>query len=216
MNQILSDLNNFFSQDNTNDDIIYNTLKNVFFEFVPLTDIEQSLTKNGEKILQKMVKKLSLEINEIHKKKLKEFASEYSEKIGLEIDRVQYNVINQNLGVKLNIKEYSNFQREGKNDLETILKDKSIKYSNINFARKIYEKSGFKFKSLFKESIEEIVENEKEINDLIANLNTNISEEITSKIDELINEIKKYQEIWILNVIKDNSYFWMDNNLIYF
>lgn len=68
MNQILSDLNNFFSQDNTNDDIIYNTLKNVFFEFVPLTDIEQSLTKNGEKILQKMVKKLSLEINEIHKK----------------------------------------------------------------------------------------------------------------------------------------------------
>ena len=30
-----------------------------------------------------MVKKLSLEINEIHKKKLKEFASEYSEKIGL-------------------------------------------------------------------------------------------------------------------------------------
>ena len=111
------------------------------------------------------------------------------------IDRVQYNVINQNLGVKLNIKEYSNFQREGKNDLETILKDKSIKYSNINFARKIYEKSAFKFKSLFKESIEEIVENEKEINDLIANLNTNISEEITSKIDELINEIKKYQEI---------------------
>lgn len=195
LNQILSDLNNFFSQDNTNDDIIYNTLKNVFFEFVPLTDIEQSLTKNGEKILQKMVKKLSLEINEIHKKKLKEFASEYSEKIGLEIDRVQYNVINQNLGVKLNIKEYSNFQREGKNDLETILKDKSIKYSNINFARKIYEKSAFKFKSLFKESIEEIVENEKEINDLIANLNTNISEEITSRIDELINEIKKYQEI---------------------
>ena len=195
MNQILSDLNNFFSQDSINDDlIIYNTLKNVFFEFVP-TDLEQSLTENGEKILQKMVKRLSLEIDEIHKKKLKEFASEYSEKIGLEIDRVQYNVINQNLGVKLNIKEYSNFQREGKNDLETILKDKSIKYSHINFAKKIYEKSAFKFKSLFKESIEEIVENEKEINDLIANLNTNISEEITSKIDELISEIKKYQEI---------------------
>lgn len=194
LNQILSDLNNFFSQDNINDDLIYNTLKNVFFEFVP-TDLEQSLTENGEKILQKMVKRLSLEIDEIHKKKLKEFASEYSEKIGLEIDRVQYNVINQNLGVKLNIKEYSNFQREGKNDLETILKDKSIKYSHINFAKKIYEKSAFKFKSLFKESIEEIVENEKEINDLITNLNTNISEEITCKIDELISEIKKYQEI---------------------
>ena len=76
----------------------------MFFEFVPLIDLEQSLTENWENILQKLAKKLSLEINEIHKKKLKEFTSEYSEKIGLEIDRVQYNLINQNLDVKLNIK----------------------------------------------------------------------------------------------------------------
>ena len=135
-----------------------------------------------------------MEINEIQQKKLKEFAKDYSERIGLEIDKAQYNVINQNLGVKLNIKEYSFFQKEGQTDLEILLKEKSIKYANINFAKKICEKSAVKFKSLFKESIEEIIEKEKEINDLISKLNNNISEVITSKIDGLIEEIKIYQE----------------------
>jgi len=125
---------------------------------------------------------------------LKEFAKDYSERIGLEIEKAQYNVINQNLGVKLNIKEYSYFQKEGKNDLEILLKNKSIKYSYINYAKKIIEKSAVKFKSLFKESIEKIVEKDNEINDFISILNNGISEEITFKIDELIEEIKIYQQ----------------------
>ena len=125
---------------------------------------------------------------------MKEFSKDYSERIGLEIEKAQYNVINQNLGVKLNIKEYSFFQNEGKNDLEKLLYNKSLKYSCINYAKKICEKSAVKFKSLFKESLEEIIEKEKEINDLISSLNNNISEDITYKIDELIDEIKVYQE----------------------
>ena len=194
LNNILSNLKDFLPTENNTfeDSFLFCTLKNVFFEFVPQN--EQSLSEKGENILKKIAKKLSLEIKEIHQKKLKEFAKDCSEKIGLEIEKAQYNVINQNLGVKLNIKKYSFFQNEGKNDLENLLKDKSIKYANINYAKKICEKSAMKFKNLFKESIEEIVENEAEINDLISSLNNNISEEITYKINELIDEIKIYQE----------------------
>lgn len=123
-----------------------------------------------------------------------EFSDEFSEKIGLEMDKTQYNIINKNLGVKLNIKEFADFKREGKNELKKILKNKSIKYSYMNFAKIIYEKSALKFKAIFKEAINEIIENEKEINDLIINLNQNITEGITNKIDDLIKEIKIYQE----------------------
>ncbi len=195
LSNILLHLDSFFLQHNTDDGLLlFNTLKNVFFEYVPIIENEQNLTENGKNILKTIAERLSLKIIDINKKNLKEFADEYSERIGLKMDNAQYKVINQNLGVKLNIKEFSAFQREGKNDLEIKLKSKSVKYSNINFAKKIYEKSAIKFKSLFKETIEDIIENEKEVNDLIINLNSNISEEITSNIDNLINVIKQYQE----------------------
>lgn len=194
LNNILSNINAFLPPENNifDDSIFFNTIKNVFLEFVPKN--QQNLSAQGENLLKKTAQKLSLEIIEIHQKKLKEFAKDYSERIGLEIEKAQYNVISQNLGVKLNIKEYSHFKNEGKNDLENLLKNKSIKYSYINYAKKICEKSAVKFKSLFKESLEEIIQKEKEINDLILSLNNNISEDITYKIDELIEEIKIYQE----------------------
>ena len=193
LNNILSNINVFLLPENNkfDDSILFNTIKNVFLEFVPQN--EQNLSEKGENLLKNTAKKLSLEIIEIHQKKLKELAKDYSEKIGLEIEKAQYNVINQNLGVKLNIKEYSYFKNEGKNSLENSLKNKSIEYAYINYAKKICEKSAIKFKSLFKESLEEIIEKEKEINDIILSLNNNISEDITHKIDELIEEIKIYQ-----------------------
>ena len=193
LNNILSNINLFLPTENNKFDesILFNTIKNVFLEFVPQN--EQNLSELGENLLKNTAKKLSLEIIEIHQKKLKEFAKDYSEKIGLEIEKAQYNVINQNLGMKLNIKEYSYFKNEGKNSLENSLKNKSIEYAYINYAKKICEKSAIKFKSLFKESLQEIIEKEKEINDIILSLNNNISEDITHKIDELIEEIKIYQ-----------------------
>ena len=194
LNNILSNINVFLPTENNKFDesILFNTIKNVFLEFVPQN--EQNLSELGENLLKNTAKKLSLEIIEIHQKKLKEFAKDYSEKIGLEIEKAQYNVINQNLGMKLNIKEYSYFKNEGKNSLENSLKNKSNEYAYINYAKKICEKSAIKFKSLFKESLQEIIEKEKEINDIILSLNNNISEDITHKIDELIEEIKIYQK----------------------
>jgi hypothetical protein len=191
-NKLLSNLDLFLSSENIEEAIIYNVLKFLFFEYVPGND--SKLTEDGEAILKKIDKKLSIIINDIHKKKLSEFAKENSEKIGLEIDKTQFNVMNQNLGVKLNIKEHSQFQREAKNDLEKILEKKSIIYSKKNFAKIIYEKAALKFKALFQEAVGEIIENQKEINDLILNLNKDISEDITNKIDNLIEEIKSYQE----------------------
>ena len=191
-NKLLSNLDLFLSSENIEETIIYNVLKFLFFEYVPGND--SKLTEDGEAILKKIDKKLSIIINDIHKKKLSEFAKENSEKIGLEIDKTQFNVMNQNLGVKLNIKEHSQFQREAKNDLEKILEKKSIIYSKKNFAKIIYEKAALKFKRLFQEAVGEIIENQKEINDLILNLNKDISEDITNKIDNLIEEIKSYQE----------------------
>ena len=122
LNNILSNINVFLLPENNkfDDSILFNTIKNVFLEFVPQN--EQNLSEKGENLLKNTAKKLSLEIIEIHQKKLKEFAKDYSEKIGLEIEKTQYNVINQNLGVKLNIKEYSYFKNEGKNSLENLLR----------------------------------------------------------------------------------------------
>ena len=188
---ILENKNSFFNQINNEKEIIYLTLKNIFLKYVPQK--EQKLSQNGEKALKDILGKLYLKIDKIQKKKLNEFTNEYSEKIGTEIDKTQFNVINQNLGVKLNIKNYSQFKKEGKVDLYNILEIKSIKYSKINFAKKIYEKTALKFKNLFQDSIYEIIDNEQRINDLIKNLNNNISEDITSKIDNLIEEIKLYQ-----------------------
>ena len=191
-NKLLSNLNIFYSSEQSEENIIYNTLKTLFFEYVP--ENNSKLTENGEEILKRIDKKFSIIIDDIHKKQLSDFANENSQKIGLEIDKTQFNVINQNLEVKLNIKEHSQYQREAKNELENILKAKSIRYSKINFAKKIYDKAALKFKVLFKDAIGEIIENEKEINDLVMNLNNNISEDITNKIDNLIEELKSYQE----------------------
>ena len=97
LNNILSNINEFLPPENStiDDSILFNTLKNVFLEFLPQN--EQCLSEKGENLLRKTVKKLSLEINEIQQKNLKEFAKDYSERIGLEIEKAQYNVINQNL-----------------------------------------------------------------------------------------------------------------------
>lgn len=190
--QLLSNLGVNVSSDNYEDIIIFNTLKFVFFGFIP--ENNSKLTEKGEEILTKIEKKLSTIINYIHEKQLSQFAKENSEKIALEIDNTQFNVMNHNLGVPLLIQEHSQFQREVKNELENLLEKKSIMYSKLNFAKFIYEKAASKFKNLFKEAIGEIIENEKEINDLIISLNNNISENITYKIDNLIEEIKSYQE----------------------
>ena len=109
-NKLLSNINIFLSSENSEDTIIYNSLKFIFFEYTPKND--SKLTENGEKILKKIDKRFSIIINDIHKKELYKFSKENSEKIGLEIDKTQFNVMNQNLGLKLNIKEYSQFQRE--------------------------------------------------------------------------------------------------------
>ena len=191
-NKLLSNLKNMFlSSENTEDTIIYNVLNILFFEYVP--ENASKLSEKGKEILKNKDKKFSNIIKDIHKKKLTEFAKEKLERIGLEIDKTQFNVMNQNLGVKLNIKEHDQFQREAKNELENILEKKSIKYSKINFAKIIYDKAALKFKNLFQNDIWEIIENEKEINDLILD-NNNISEDITDKINMLIEEIKSYQE----------------------
>lgn len=125
LNNILSNKNSFFNQVNDEKEIIYLTLKNIFLNYVPKE--EQNLSQNGEKVLKEIAEKLTLKIDEMQKKKLTEFTSEYSEKVGSEIDKTQFNVINQNLGVKLeNIKNFSQFKREGKDDLDNILKIKSI------------------------------------------------------------------------------------------
>ena len=192
-NKLLSNLKNMFlSSENTEDTIIYNVLNILFFEYVP--ENASKLSEKGKEILKNKDIKFSNIIKDINKKKLTEFAKEKSERIGLEIDKTQFNVMNQNLGVKLNIKDHGQYQREAKNDLEIILEKKSIKYSKINFAKIIYDKAALKFKNLFQNDIWEIIENEKEINDLILDLNNNISEDITDKINMLIEEIKSYQE----------------------
>ena len=192
-NKLLSNLKNMFlSSENTEDTIIYNVLNILFFEYVP--ENASKLSEKGKEILKNKDIKFSNIIKDINKKKLTEFAKEKSEIIGLEIDKTQFNVMNQNLGVKLNIKDHGQYQREAKNDLEIILEKKSIKYSKINFAKIIYDKAALKFKNLFQNYIWEIIENEKEINDLILDLNNNISEDITDKINMLIEEIKSYQE----------------------
>ena len=192
LKNLLSNKNIFFEKEKDNDLILYNTLKNILFNYIPQQN--QNLSENGEIILKNAVQKLNSKINDIQKIKLSEFVNEYSEKIGLDCEKTQFNIINENSEVKLNIKEYSQFKKEGKNDLEKRLKNKSILYSKVNFAQKLYEKTSLKFKVLFKEEFEEIIEKEKDIDDLIINLNQNISEDITNKIDTLIDEIKSYQE----------------------
>ena len=138
-NKLLSNLKNMFlSSENTEDTIIYNALNILFFEYVP--ENASKLSEKGKEILKNKDIKFSNIIKDINKKKLTEFAKEKSEIIGLEIDKTQFNVMNQNLGVKLNIKDHGQYQREAKNDLEIILEKKSIKYSKINFAKIIYDK----------------------------------------------------------------------------
>ena len=190
-NNLLSNIKIFIEKERDNDLILYNTLKYIISNYIPQKN--HNLSEKGELILKNTVQKLNSIINDIQKNKLSDFVNEYSEIIGLQSDKTQFNIISGNPGVELNIKDYSQFKREGKKELTDLLEKKSIIYSKINFAHKLYEKTTLKFKVLFKEAIEEIIDNEKDINDLVINLNQNISEDITNKIDNLIDEIKSYQ-----------------------
>ena len=193
LNEALKNINNFISKENDVTTIIYNTLKTVFIKYVPKENF--NLTEKAEGNIKSTVNILIDKINDIQKKNLEEFASEASEKIGSQIDKTQYNVICQNSGVSLNnLKEYGQYKKEGKDELQKVLQKASNLYARKNFAKKLYEESALKFKILFKENIEYIIENEKRINDLIMELNNDISEDITNKIDKLINEIKLYQK----------------------
>ena len=150
---------------------------------------------NGDQNIKNTVKILTNKINDIQIKKLASYVAEASEKIGAQVEKTQYNIICQNSGVTLNnLKEYSQYKNEGKNELQQKLEIKSNIYAKINFAKYLYEKVASKFKILFKEKIEQIIEEDNEIDNLIKNLNNNISEDITQKIDNLIVEIKKYQD----------------------
>ena len=191
-NNLLSNIKIFIEKERDYDLILYNTLKYIISNYIPQKN--HNLSEKGELILKNTVQKLNSIINDIQKTKLSEFVNEYSEIIGLQSDKTQFNIISGNPGVELNIKDYSQFKREAKKELTDKLEKKSVNYSKINFAHKLYEKTTLKFKVLFKEAIEEIIDNEKDINDLVINLNQNISEDITNKIDNLIDEIKSYQD----------------------
>ena len=72
LNNILSNINDFLPAENNTfeDSFLFCTLNNVFFEFVPQNEQSLSVSEKGENILKKITKKLSLEIKEIHKKKI--------------------------------------------------------------------------------------------------------------------------------------------------
>ena len=189
---ILRDINDFISKENDLNNILFNTLKNLFIKYIPQENFE--LTEDGENNIKNSVKIFEEKIKIIQKNNLEKFISEASENIGNKMDKAQYNVIYQNNGVVIhNLKEHDQYKKEGKDELEQRLIKKSELYAKKNFTKKLYEKAALKFKMLFKEKIETIIENENEINDLIKELNNQVSEEITDKIDNLIEEIKIYQ-----------------------
>ena len=191
-NAMLRDLGSFIASENDENTILYNTLKNIFVKYIPKENHNFSL--NGDQNIKNCVTILTNKINDIQQKQLSKFSDEASEKIGAQVEKAQYNIICQNSGVEMNnLKEYSQYKNEGKNDLQKKLEKKSNKYAKINFAEIVYQKAASKFKILFKECIDEIIEEENEINELIKNLNRNISEEITNKIDGLIDRLREYQ-----------------------
>ena len=191
-NAMLRDLGSFIASENDENTILYNTLKNIFVKYIPIENHNFSL--NGDQNIKNCVTILTNKINDIQQKQLSKFSEEASEKIGAQVEKAQYNIICQNSGVEMNnLKEYSQYKNEGKNDLQKKLEKKSNKYAKINFAEIVYQKTASKFKILFKECIDEIIEEENEINELIKNLNSNISEEITNKIDGLIDRLREYQ-----------------------
>ena len=191
-NAMLRDLGSFIASENDENTILYNTLKNIFVKYIPIENHNFSL--NGDQNIKNCVTILTNKINDIQQKQLSNFSDEASEKIGAQVEKAQYNIICQNSGVEMNnLKEYSQYKNEGKNDLQKKLEKKSNKYAKINFAEIVYQKAASKFKILFKECIDEIIEEENEINELIKNLNRNISEEITNKIDGLIDRLREYQ-----------------------
>ena len=116
-NKLLSNLDIIISSENYESSIIYNSLKTLFFEYIPEND--SNLTEKGEEIFTRIDEKFTIIINDINKKQLAEFAKENSEKIALENDKTQFNVINHSLGKPLNIKEHSQFQREAKKKKKT-------------------------------------------------------------------------------------------------
>ena len=185
-------MNYFLSKENDTNTILSNIIKNLFIKYIPKENF--NILNNSEEKLKSIVEIWTKKIAQIHKKNLEKFLNEASEKISIQVDKAQYNVICQNSGVALsNIKDHEQYTKEGKDELKQKLEIKSEIYATKNFAKKLYLSAASKFKILFKESIMFIIENEKKINDLIMVKNNNISEEITNKIDNLINEIKLYQ-----------------------
>ena len=195
LNELIKNMNSFLSKLKDINNIIYDIIKKLFINFIPIENLENfKFGNNSEENLKSTVKIWTEKINKIHKKNLEKFLIEASEKISTHVDKTQYNVICQNSGVALtNIKDHEQYTKEGKDELRQKLELKSSIYATKNFAKKLYLSAVSKFKILFKESIMFIIENEKDINDLIMQKNSNISEDITNKIDNLINEIKLYQ-----------------------
>ena len=190
--ELLKNINYFLSKENDINTILSNIIKNLFIKYIPKENC--NISNNSEEKLKNIIEIWTKKIAQIHKKNLEKFLNESSEKISIQVDKAQYNVICQNSGVALsNIKDHEQYTKEGKDELKQKLEIKSEIYATKNFAKKLYLDAASKFKILFKESIMFIIENEKKINDLIMVKNNNISEEITNKIDNLINEIKLYQ-----------------------
>lgn len=118
----------------------------------------------GQNIINNLIQKFMNQIINLHKKQLSEFADQYSESIGREIDKIKNNVIMQNKGVALDCyKSYNDFKMDAKKEIENILKEKSLIYSIRNFAKKLYEKLTLKFKVSFREQINEMIENENSV-----------------------------------------------------
>ena len=190
--KILKDLEIFMSTEKNKNTILYDTIKYLFLRYIPTKNYQ--LSKESKENIKKTVQILTEKLNEIQNKKLSEFSSESSEKIGAQVQKTQYNVICQNSGVELNgLKEYTQYKKEGQKDLSKKLKEKSEYYAILNLRRNLYYRLASKFKVLFKEKIEEIINNEQSIVDLINSLKGNISENITHKIDGLIDVLKEYQ-----------------------
>ena len=82
--------------------------------------MDRKPTHPGTVFLEDVMKPLNLTVTDaarmlgVSRKALSEFVNEYSEIIGLQSDKTQFNIISGNPGVELNIKDYSQFKREGK------------------------------------------------------------------------------------------------------
>jgi len=132
-------MNFFISKENDANTILYNVLKNLFIKYVPKENF--NLGQNSEEHLKNTVKLFAEKIKSIHQKNLEKFLVDASENIGINIDKIQYNVICQNGGVVINnIKDHDQYTKEGKDEL----KKKLITFlflCNEKFCKKINEKN---------------------------------------------------------------------------